>query len=130
MAPESPISRCADDRGVRDLGEVVANWREDANVLRSRGYQIEAERLDAMAQEVYGVAEDFMTWLSEDMAYLKSGLSRRTLRRRFRELQDCGLARYNAKHEKEYRSCAIPPRPDAAAAKAAGLAGEPLRRSA
>jgi hypothetical protein len=120
---------CMSDR-TKDLGEVVATWREDAAVLRARGYSVEAERLEAMAGEVFGVAEDFITWLSEDMAFMKSGLSRRTLRRRFRELLDCGLARYNAKREKEFRSCAIPQRANAAAAKAAGLAGESLRSNA
>lgn len=114
---------------MKDLGDVVADWREDAKILKARGYPVEAERLQAMSDEVFTVAEDFITWLSESQAYLKSGLSYRTLRRRFRELLDCGLARYNLKGEREYRSCAIPPRPDARAARAAGLAGEQLQKA-
>lgn len=113
-----------------DLGTVVADAREEVAVLKRMGNSAQAEYIEQLLDRIKASAEDFLTWLSEDKAYIKSGLSHRTLRRRFRELSDCGLARYNAHGSREYRSCAIPPRADAAAARAAGLAGESLQRTA
>ena len=113
-----------------DLGSIVASAREDVQLLKRMGNAQQAAYIEQLLDQIRDAAEDFLTWLSEDKAYLKSGLSHRTLRRRFRELMDCGMARYSERGEREFRSCAIPPRADATAAKAAGLAGESLRRTA
>lgn len=111
-----------------DLNQVLADAREKSAVLGHTGSStVSSQFLDDLLEQIRDAAEDYLTWLSEDKAYLKSGLSYRTLRRRFRELLDCGLARYSAQGHREYRSCAIPPRPDVASAKAAALAGEQMR---
>jgi hypothetical protein len=68
-------------------------------------------------------AEDYTTWINEADAMIKSGLAERTLRRRFRELQDCGLARHNARGDREYRACAVPPRPNIQNARSRGTGG-------
>lgn len=115
--------------GMPDLGQIVADAREDVQLLKRTGNVGQAEYLTSLLDRIKESAEDYLTWLSEDKSHIKSGLSYRTLRRRFRELYDCGLARYNAKGEREFRSCAIPQRPDAVLARAAGLAGESVKAS-
>lgn len=92
------------------LEQVLADYREEAAVLRKAGNTGQAEYVEQLLDRAQRAAEDYITWLSESKANLKSGLAERTLRRRFRELLDCGLARHNAKGEREYRACAIPPR--------------------
>lgn len=93
------------------LEQVVADAREEAAVLRRAGSTGQAEYVERLLDRVSVAAEDYLRWISEPDAMLKSGLAERTLRRRFRELLDCGLARYNQKGEREYRAVAVPPRP-------------------
>lgn len=106
-----------------DLAQVLADLREEAAVLRRNGASFSVERVEAVADAVRDAAEDYLTWLSVPAACLKSGLSVRTLQRRYRELADCGLARTNARGEREFRACAIPARPDIAAAREMGRRG-------
>lgn len=102
------------------LSQVLADAREDVQVLRRSGNTGQAEYVDALLSHVRDAAEDFLTWLSESDAVLKSGLSERTLRRRFRECLECGTARYSAKGDREYLALVVPPRPDLIAARARG----------
>ena len=101
-----------------DLNQVLADAREEARIIHRSGNQQQAAYLTDLLERIEESTEDYRTWLSEEKAQLKSGLSFRTLRRRFRELYECGLARYNLKHEREYRSVAIPSRPEVERAKA------------
>lgn len=94
-----------------DLGQVIADAREEAAVLRRAGNTGQAEYVEQLLERVTAAAEDYLVWLNESDAMIKSGLAQRTLRRRFRELLDCGLARYNDKRERQYRAIAVPPRP-------------------
>lgn len=105
-----------------DLAQIIADSREEVSVLARAGHKDQAEYIDTLLDKVHAAAEDYITWLPESAAELKSGLSVKTLRRRWRELYDSGNARFNAKGEREYRSCAIPNRPDVAAAREAGRA--------
>jgi hypothetical protein len=93
------------------LEQVLADARGDAAVLRRSGNVGQAEYVEALCDRLSDAAGDYLRWLSEGDAFLKSGLAPRTLHRRFRDLQECGLARYNAKREREYRACAVPSRP-------------------
>lgn len=104
-----------------DLATVLADAREEAAVLRRTGNGGQADYVDALLDRVQDAAEDYVTWISEGDAMLKSGLAERTLRRRFRELVDCGLARWNGRG-REYRACAVPSRPNLAAARAKAVA--------
>lgn len=104
-----------------DLATVIADIREDATVLERAGHRDQAKYLEEqVCGRVEAVARDFMRWLSLNDARLKSGLTTRTLNRRFAELQDCGLARYNARGEREFLACAVPPRPQAEEARERG----------
>ncbi len=102
----------------RDLGQILADAREEAKIIARMGNTQQATYLTDLLDKIGEATEDYNTWLSEEKANVKSGLSYRTLRRRFKELFDCGLARYNMKHQREYRSVAIPSRPDVEQAKA------------
>ncbi|MEX1185351.1 MAG: hypothetical protein WEA80_02020 [Gemmatimonadaceae bacterium] len=115
-----------------DLAQVIADAREEVSVLRRTGHGQQAEYVEKLLDSVYAAAEDYITWLPEPAAVLKSGLSVKTLHRRWRELLETDNARFNSKGEREYRSSAIPNRPDVAAARAAGraiAAGELKRAS-
>lgn len=101
-----------------DLETVLADAREEAAVLRRAGNTGQADYLDALLNRVAAAAEDYTTWLEEPDAIVKSGLAERTLRRRFRELVDCGLARFDKRRGRLYRACAIPNRPNIAAERA------------
>lgn len=107
---------------MKPLEQVIADAREEAAMLKRTGNVGQAEHLERLLDEVYAAAEDYVTWLSEADALLKSGLAERTLRRRFRELVDCGLARYDNRRGREYRACAVPSRPNLATARARGAA--------
>lgn len=114
--------RCPVTASRPDLAQILADAREEAQVLRRTGNVGQAEYLDALVSKVRDAAEDFLTWLTEADAILKSGLTERALRRRFRELLDSGLARYGAKGKREYLACAVPNRPEVRAQRAKGLA--------
>lgn len=105
-----------------DLAQVLADAREEAQVLRRAGNGPQADYIDALLTKVRDAAEGFVTWRSEADAELKSGLSIRALRRRFPDLYDTGLARYSSKGKREYLDCAIPNRPEIRAQRRRGMA--------
>lgn len=92
------------------LEQVLADARGEAAVLRKIGNGGTAEYVESLCDKVSASSEDFLRKLLMADARLKSGLSERTLRRRFRELHECGLAGYTDRHEMWFRSCVIPQR--------------------
>lgn len=91
-------------------------------MLRRTGNAGQADYVEGLLAKVKDAAEDFMTWLSEADAMLKSGLSERTLRRRFRDMLDCGTARYGVNRKREYLACGIPRSADVQQQRARGRA--------
>lgn len=104
-----------------DLSQLLVDKREEVAMLARAHASVQPEYLTDLLDEFKAAAEDFITWLSESDAMLKSGLSERTLRRRYREMLDCGTARWG-KTGREYIAKCIPYRPDIAAARAKGAA--------
>lgn len=102
-----------------ELSDVLANARGEAAVLRRAGNTGQAGYIDQLCDQVKDAAEDYMRWLSEDDALLKSGWSSRTLHRRFGDLVECGLARWT-NGARQFRACAIPQRADTVGARARG----------
>lgn len=102
-----------------ELADVLADARGDAAVLRKAGNAGQADYIDGLCDRIRDSAEDYLRWISEPDALLKSGWTDRTLRRRFAELLECGLARWND-GEREFRAIAIPQRADTNAARARG----------
>jgi hypothetical protein len=93
-----------------DLSQVIADARGEAQVLRRAGNVGQADYVESLCDRVASSAEDYLRRISLADARLKSGLNVRTIKRRFRELQDCGLAGYNDRGEMWFRACAIPQR--------------------
>lgn len=103
-----------------ELRQVLANARGDAAVLRRAGNEGQAEYIEKLCDSVKESAEDYMTWLEESDAKLRSGWTDRTARRRFGELQECGLARW-LDGRRQFKMCAVPPRSSPEEQKARGV---------
>lgn len=93
-----------------DLSQVLADVRGEAAVLRRSGNGGQADYIEALCHRFAVAAEDYLRKLTLADARLKSGLHERTLKRRHRELMDCGLAGFDDRREMWFRACAIPPR--------------------
>ena len=104
---------------LRPLEQVLSDWRGDAQVLRRQGHDSEAELIERFAEDVARAAEDYLRWLSEEEALLRSGRSRKWLRSHFPEWERAGQARRD-KRRRSYRMLAIPQRANAVAAQEAG----------
>lgn len=104
---------------MKDLSDVVADWRGQAAVLRARGHGREANHIEELCTEVAASAVPFLNFLSEDEAVLRSGRSRTYFRVRFAEWQSEDLARLDGRRRR-YRQCIVPRRANLDAARAAG----------
>ena len=60
------------------LEQVIADARQEATILKRGGHVGQATYLDALLDSIRESAEDYLTWLSEADAMLKSGLAERT----------------------------------------------------
>ena len=105
--------------GRRTLEQLLADWRGDAQVLRRRGHDREADQMERFADAVARAAEDYLRWLSEDDALLRSGRSLGWLRSHFPEWERAGHARRDGR-KRWYRMLVIPQRANPLAARAAG----------
>lgn len=103
------------------LEQVLADARGDAQVLRKRGHGRDAELIEKLCDEVSAAAEDYLRWLNEDEAMLRSGRSSAWLRGAFPEWERSGHARRDGKR-RLYRQVVVPVRANVTAAAAAGRA--------
>lgn len=103
--------------------QIIADWRGDAQSLRSRGHGHDADLLEQCADEMQAALGGFLTWMSEPDARLKSGRSQDYFRDHFAEWQMLGLAKLEGK-TRYFRSVIVPQRVHASAARLAGLRGE------
>lgn len=104
----------------RDLDQVLADFRGDAAVLRRAGHEREAQLREQLADEVAAAAYEWLLWLSETDAVLRSGRSAKWLRGRFADWERDGHARIKGK-ERQYRACVVPRRSNVNAARQAGI---------
>ena len=102
-----------------DLAEVLADLRGEAAVLRKNRATFSVDRVEEFCDRVTAAAEDYLTWLSEKDAAIRSGHSEDWLRGRFEALRRDGHARL-AGRARQYRACAIPRRADVINAAARG----------
>jgi hypothetical protein len=103
----------------RNLEQLLADWRGDAEVLRRQGHNREAEQIERFVDDVTVVAEDYLRWLSEDEARLRAGRSLGWLRSRFPEWERAGHARRDGRR-RHYRMLVISQRANTLAAREAG----------
>lgn len=94
----------------RDLAQVLADARGEAAVCRRRGAEAVADALEQLAKDVHEAAEEWLVWLSESDAQLRSGFSVAWLRQRFPGWEREGHARLGAGRVRQYRACIIPRR--------------------
>lgn len=105
----------------RPLEQVLADWREEAKILRRRGVARLGRVIEQLCDDVaeaQGV-EEHLRFISEESAMLRSGRSRAWLRGQFPEWERLHHARRDGKR-RLYRMSVIPPRANLAAAAAAG----------
>lgn len=101
------------------LEQVLADLRDEAQVLRKHKDARVADVIDDIVDRVKGAAEDYITWLEEDDAILRSAHQRRW----FRQQYATWAAEGNAKTEAGryyYRQIIVPQRANASAAYEAG----------
>jgi hypothetical protein len=105
-----------------DLDTIIRRWKGDAAVLRRNGESRLADALDRCADEATDAAAEWLTWLSESDAELRSGRARGWFRARRDVWRRDGHARQIARGKWEYRAAIVPRRADLATAAAEGRA--------
>ena len=101
------------------LEDVLADWRGQAAVLRHRGHGLQAETIEQVCRDVATAAEDYLSWLSETEACLRSGRSAKWLRDRWPEWERMGNAKRRGRY-REYRMIIVPRDANIIAAREAG----------
>lgn len=101
------------------LEQVLADARGDAARLRFHGHKAQADSVEAVCDRVAEAAEEYLRWLSEENACLRSGRTRRWIRDHFREWEAQGHARLRGRH-REYRMLIVPKDVSRIAAREAG----------
>jgi hypothetical protein len=98
---------------------VLAGARSDAVVLRRTGHEHDADLLEALCDGVEVASEEFLRWLSESDAILRSGRTKEWLRSQFPEWESSGHARKEGS-DRVYRMIIIPYRWHLSDARKAG----------
>lgn len=108
------------------LEQVLADERESVQVLRRTGHVREADNLDRLLDRIRASSIDYLEWLTEPEARLRSGRTTEWLRSRFAEWMAGGHARYDAqgRGKRLYRQIVIPRRANQSAAREAGRRGD------
>lgn len=101
------------------LEHVIADWRAAAQASRRTGQLSTAELVEQIMRDVATAAEEYLRWLSEEDAMLRSGKRRPWLRKRFSEWERAGNARHVGR-KREYRMVVVPQAADTLSAREAG----------
>lgn len=104
----------------RALEQVLADWRERASALRLAVRARDAELIDKICDDFATAAEEYLRWLSEDEARLRSGWSLSRLRGQFTAWERQGHARFDEKRRRQYRMLIVPQRANTLAARERG----------
>lgn len=102
------------------LEQVLSDLRGEAAVLRKHGDARVADVMDGVVERVKAAAEDYITWLEEDDAMLRSAHQRRWFRAQFATWAAEGNAKKEAGRY-HYRQIIVPQRANASAAYQAGV---------
>lgn len=113
-----------------DLQSVIDRWASDAVVLRRNGETRLADTLERCVREATGAAEEWLTWLSEADAALRSGHGKTFFRARREEWRRQGHARQVARFKWEFRAAVIPRRANVMRAAEEGREAARRRRVA
>lgn len=105
------------------IERVIADEREQAAILRANGHQTDARIIERVCERVAESLREYLTWLSEPDARLRSGRSVEWLRGRFAEWASEGMAEVRG-GRRYYRAVIVPMRAHTSAAFEAGVRGE------
>jgi hypothetical protein len=105
------------------IEQVIADEREQAAILRANGHGGEARIIERVCDRVSESLREYLTWLSEPDARLRSGRTVEWLRGRFAEWASEGMAEVRG-GRRYYRAVIVPMRAHASAAFEAGVRGE------
>jgi hypothetical protein len=94
--------------GVKTLEDVMAAWRADAATLKRLGHAHEADLIERVLKDVEAAAEEYMTWLTESDARLRSGKSERWIRQLWRQLKPLGHAHTDREGRRRLRMLMVP----------------------
>ena len=112
------------------LEQVLADAREEANTLRGAGHGGQADYIDRLLDAVQESAHDYLTWVNETEAKLRTARPVAWLRGRWPGWRRDGNARLGRDGGREYRLIVLPRRADVAGARAAGKRAAEDDRSA
>ena len=104
----------------KPLEQVIADAREEAAVLRRQGHGAQSDAISHLCDEVRESALEYLTWLTDDEAALRSGRSTDWLRGRFPDWQEQGNAKLDGRR-RLYRMIVVPRRARTEAAHRRGV---------
>jgi hypothetical protein len=105
----------------RSLEQVLADVRGELPILRKHKQDALADALERLCKDVANAAEEYLLFVSETDAQLRTGRSLRWLRARFPEWERAGHGRWRSGH-RQYRLLILPQRANPQAAYEAGKA--------
>jgi hypothetical protein len=88
------------------LERVLADFREEAAVLRRRGHSVQADTIESVCTAVGESAIDFVTWISEAEAMMRSGRGADYFKARRQLWAEDGLAEQRGRTW-YYRRCVV-----------------------
>lgn len=74
------------------LAVTLADFREEAAVLRRNGHTLQADTIERVCAAVADAAHEYLTWIPEQEAQLRSGFGPDYFRARRKQWQEDGLA--------------------------------------
>ena len=101
------------------LEEVLEDERRQARVLADNGHENDAKLIERVCKRVAAAADEYLNFMNETNASLRTGHSVVWLRARFPEMAARGQAK-KVGAVRFYREMALEPRKDLGAARAAG----------
>lgn len=91
------------------IEEVLETYRSEATILARHGHTNEAQLISSLCQDITAALDDYLTWLSEANAQLRSGHGIAWLRDKFSDWEAAGHARMRS-GKREYRQIIVPQR--------------------
>lgn len=101
------------------LEQILADERGDAAILRRNGHGHDADLIERVCDRVSAAAEEYLRFLAEPDAKLRTNRSQDYLRSRYSEWEAQGHA-YKKGTMRYYRMLVLPPRANLSAAREEG----------
>lgn len=111
---------------MRDLKDMFADAEEEAAMLDANEAKFSPSRVREMLREFRAASDDYITWITEREAMIRSGHKEPWFRKQFQIWQQMKHAKVNDRGQRMYRRLIVPLRRDegASVAEARRLAQE------